>query len=116
LPALAAVVLCLPACAPLAVHEGRAEKSSLGCMRASLAGRDLTRRPDSEAHCVAAGLIARRCSVGEAWLASYGKEIRDLLGRGDAEWRDLQSDRRGIGCARTATDEAGLLSCCSGLP
>lgn len=110
---LAAALLCLSACTPLAVDAGRAGKSSLGCMRASLVDHDLTRRPDYEAHCIAAGLIARRCSVGEAWLASYGKEIRDLLGRGDAEWRDIQSDRRGIQCARTATDEAGFLQCCT---
>jgi hypothetical protein len=116
LAALAAAVLCLSGCAPLAVDAGRAGTSSLGCMRASLANRDLTRRPDYEAHCIAAGLIARRCSVGEAWLASYGKEIRDLLGRGNAEWRDVQSDRRGIDCARTATDEAQLMHCCSGPP
>ena len=113
---LAAIALCLTACAPLAVSEGRAGTSSLGCMRASLAGRDLSDRPDSEAHCIAAGLIARRCSVGEAWLASYGKEARDLLGRGDAEWGDLQADRRGIQCARTATDEPALMRCCSGFP
>lgn len=113
---LAAVLLCLAGCTPLAVDTGRAGKSSLGCMRASLANHDLTRRPDYEAHCIAAGLIARRCSVGEAWLASYGKEIRDLLGRGDAEWRDVQSDRRGIHCARSATDETALLRCCSGAP
>jgi hypothetical protein len=81
-------------------------------MRASLAGEDLSRRSDREAHCIAAGLIARRCSVGEAWLASYGKELRDLLGRGDAEWRDVQSDGRGIACARSATDRAALIGCC----
>ena len=45
-------------------------------MRAALAGRDLESRPDGEAHCIAAGLIARRCSVTESLLASFGKEIR----------------------------------------
>jgi len=110
---LTAALLCLSACTPLAVDAGRAGTSSLGCMQASLASHDLARRPDHEAHCIAAGLIARRCSVGEAWLASYGKEIRDLLGRGDAQWRDLQSDRRGIQCARRATNEAGFMQCCT---
>jgi hypothetical protein len=110
------LALNLVACAPLAVTEPRAARSTLGCMRASLAGRDLASRPDREAHCIAAGLIARRCSIGEAWLASYGKEVRDLLGRGNAEWRDLESDRKGIECARSATDEAGLLECCETPP
>ena len=81
-------------------------------MRASLAGENLDRRPDSEAHCIAAGLIARRCSIGEAWLASYGKELKDLLGRGDAEWRDVESDRRGVACARSATTRSALIECC----
>jgi hypothetical protein len=113
---LLAVGLCLAGCTPLAVDAGRAGKSSLGCMRASLANHDLASRPDYEAHCIAAGVIARRCSVAEAWLASYGKEIRDLLGRGDAEWRDVQSDQRGIECARTATGDAALLQCCASPP
>jgi hypothetical protein len=92
-------------------------------MREILATQDLSKRPDSEAHCIAAGLIARRCSVGEAWLASYGKEVRDLLGRGDAEWRDIESDRRGIQCARSATGRGGpdrlperLIECCESAP
>jgi hypothetical protein len=102
----------LHACAPLAVDESRAAQSSLGCMRAALAGYDFNARPDHEAHCLAAGLIARRCSSSEAWLASYGKELRDLLGQGDAEWRDVGSDRQGIQCARSATDETSLVECC----
>jgi hypothetical protein len=88
-------------------------------MHETLAGQDLSKRPDYEAHCIAAGLIARRCSVGEAWLASYGKEVRDLLGRGDAEWRDIESDRRGVQCARSATGRDGqerLIECCERAP
>ena len=67
---------------------------------------------DSQAHCLAAGLIARYCSISEAWLASIAKEVRDLLGPGQAEWRDLAADRRGIGCARQATDDDSLATCC----
>ena len=81
-------------------------------MQAAIAGHQLERRPDHEAHCMAAGLIALRCSVTEARLASYGKELRDVLGRGDAEWRDLRADRRGITCARSATDTDRLIACC----
>ena len=69
-------------------------------MRAAIAGRDLESLPDGEAHCFAAGLIARRCSVTESMLASVGKEIQDAIGAGDAEWRDLSADRRGVHCAR----------------
>lgn len=68
--------------------------------------------PDYQAHCLAAGFIARYCSVTEAYLASVGKELKDLVGHGDPQWRDIQSDRRGIGCARTATTDAELRQCC----
>lgn len=67
---------------------------------------------DAQMHCAVAGLIARYCSVTEATLASYGKELKDLVGAGDAQWRDLASDRRGIRCARTATTDEALLKCC----
>ena len=70
--------------------------------------------PDSQAHCMAAGLIARYCSISEAWLASIAKEVGDLFGPGRAEWRDLQSDGRGIRCARLAEDTAALRRCCTG--
>jgi hypothetical protein len=112
----AVAAISLQACAPLAVNEPRASESSLGCMKASIAGHDLSGRDDREAHCIAAGLIARRCSLTEAWLASYGKELQDLLGRGDAEWRDLRSDFAGIRCARSATDPASLSECCAHRP
>jgi hypothetical protein len=81
-------------------------------MRAAIAGRDLESLPDSEAHCFAAGLIARRCSVTESMLASVGKEIQDAFGAGDAEWRDLSADRRGVRCARNTADEEELSACC----
>jgi hypothetical protein len=105
-------LLMLQGCAPLATHENRAGQSSLGCMRAALARHDLESLPDEQAHCAAAGLIAWRCSVTEARIASYGKEFRDLFDGGNAEWSDLAADRQGILCARSATDEIGLLNCC----
>lgn len=69
---------------------------------------------DAQTHCIAAGLIARYCSVTEASMASVGKELQDLLGSGDAEWGDLTADRRGIRCAREAQEDSDLLQCCSG--
>lgn len=68
--------------------------------------------PDKRAHCLASGLIARHCSVGEAYMAGAGKEIRDLLGHGDAEWADWQADRRGIACARRALSDEQVAACC----
>lgn len=67
---------------------------------------------DAQLHCAAAGLIARYCSATEATLASYGKELKDLFGGGDAQWRDLESDRRGIRCARSNGSNESLLRCC----
>ncbi|HEX2493375.1 MAG TPA: hypothetical protein VHK24_06330 [Steroidobacter sp.] len=83
-------------------------------MRAALDGRDLSALPDEQAHCMAAALIARRCSVSEAALASVSKEIRDAFGSGDAEWRDLRADRRGIRCAQAGAADQQLSACCIG--
>jgi hypothetical protein len=111
--AIVAIVSTLQACTPLPTRESRAAHSSLGCMRAALEQQDLTSRSDVDAHCIAAGLIALRCSKAEAWLAGVGKELGDLFGRGDAEWRDLQADARGIRCALSATDDAEFFDCCA---
>ena len=77
----------------------RAASSSYGCMAAVVRDHVPPTLPDKRAHCLASGLIARHCSVGEAYMAGAGKEIRDLFGHGDAEWSDWQADRRGIACA-----------------
>jgi hypothetical protein len=68
--------------------------------------------PDHDAHCLASGLIARYCSPTEAYLAGVGKELRDLFGRGDAEWADWRADRVGVRCAQRAEDDAALATCC----
>jgi len=88
--------------------------SSLGCMRAM---RDQlpSGLPDKQAHCLASGLIARHCSVAEAYLAGAGKEITDLFDGGDAEWADWRADRIGVACARHAVDDAGVQRCCEPL-
>jgi hypothetical protein len=98
-------------CTPL-THETRAARSSLGCMKAVLARHDFTRLDDDVAHCLAAGLIARHCSVSEAYLASIGKEVRDTFGSGDAQWKDVSADRRGIDCARQASADKDVEACC----
>jgi hypothetical protein len=82
-------------------------------MQSAVSKYSLQGLPDEQAHCLAAGLIALHCSATEAWLASYGKELRDLFSGGDAEWRDLHSDRHGIHCARSATTQSGLIECCT---
>jgi len=65
---------------------------------------------------MAAGLIARYCSVSEAYLLSEAKETKDLFTtRGDAEWADLRADRAGIRCARTASSDADVTQCCARL-
>lgn len=82
-------------------------------MHAAMARHDLAPYSDTEAHCIAAGLIAWYCSSTEAWMGGYGKELRDLFSRGDAQWRDLKSARRGIRCARLATTQLDLVECCA---
>jgi hypothetical protein len=100
-------------CVPL-THDTRAAASSLGCMHVALSSREVNRKDDALAHCVAAGMIARHCSATEAVMASIGKELQDLFGTGNAEWRDLGSDRRGIRCAKTSASDTELERCCRG--
>ncbi|HEX7013465.1 MAG TPA: hypothetical protein VF161_11985 [Steroidobacteraceae bacterium] len=69
--------------------------------------------PERRAHCLAAGLIARYCSTGEAYFAGAGKELRDLLGKGEAEWDDWRADRTGIDCARSAGNDSEVAQCCA---
>jgi len=90
----------------------RLEPSSLECMRAVV--RKLPPHiPDKQAHCLAAGMIARYCSRPEAWIAGVGKEFTDLFDGGDAEWGDLVADRIGIVCERGAGSDEALDRCCT---
>lgn len=68
--------------------------------------------PDKRAHCLAGAWIALECSVAEAQLAAAGKEVRDALGAGDADSRDWQAARAGIGCVRRGAGSAGIEACC----
>ena len=84
-------------------------------MRATVAAKVPAHLGDKHRHCLAAGMIARYCSLSEAKLASWGKEFEDALGRGDADRRDLDADYAGIACARAASDDEALRRCCAGL-
>lgn len=81
-------------------------------MKAVVQEKVPTGLPDTRTHCLASGLIARYCSGSEAYLAGAGKELRDLLGTGDAEWSDWRADRAGIACARHAPNDTALATCC----
>jgi hypothetical protein len=103
----------LTACAGIANRPPRAARSSYECMQAVLKEKLPPDLPDKRAHCLAGGLIARYCSITEAYLAGAGKEVRDLLSQGDVEWQDWRADRAGIGCAKQAQDDAALAACCA---
>jgi hypothetical protein len=104
----------LTACASIANRPPRAAHSSYGCMDAVVKEKVPANLPDKRAHCLAGGFIARYCSITEAYLAGAGKEMRDLLSKGDsAEWKDWQADRVGIECARESADDAALGQCCA---
>ena len=111
--ALVFVVANLTACATIANRPARLSHSSYGCMETVVREKLPANLPDKRAHCLAGGLISRYCSVTEAYLAGAGKEIRDLLGHGDAEWGDWRADRVGIECARESADDDAVAECCS---
>jgi hypothetical protein len=77
-------------------------------VRASLA-EDL---PEQRAHCLASAGITLQCSLPEAWMAGWGKELLDVFGRGDASRADLAANAAGRRCARSTRSEAALAGCC----
>ena len=105
------LALFLAACSTLS-GGSRAAPSTGACIHAVV--RDLQQEdwPDKQMHCVASGLIAFHCSVTEAYLAGVGKEVKDVFGRGNAEWADLRADRKGIACSRAAINDAQIYTCC----
>lgn len=106
------LLVAVTACGTIPQRPARLERSSYGCMAAVLRQELPANLADEHAHCVASGLIARYCSVFEAHLAAIGKEVRDLFGRGDADWADWRAGRIGVGCARRAKDDEALAACC----
>jgi hypothetical protein len=103
----------LTACATIENRPARPARSSYACMEAVLREKLPPDLPDKRAHCLAGGLIARYCSISEAYLAGAGKEVRDLLSRGDAQWQDWRADRAGIACAGQAADDSAIATCCA---
>jgi len=45
-------------------------------------------------------------------MASWGKEIQDFFGHGDASSDDLKADAAGRACAKGAKDDSALAQCC----
>ena len=110
--ALAALVGAAALLTGCASREVRADDSSHACM-ARVRSELPEGIPDGRAHCLAAGGIARRCSVLEADIAGVGKEMQDLFTGGDASWDDWKADRAGIRCAQQVEDGAALDQCCA---
>lgn len=112
--ALAAVVapVLLAACLNLGNVE-RPATSTLGCARAAVAAVVTDEMSDKRKHCVGSANIARVCSVGEARVAAWGKELTDLFGGGDPDVEDLRADRAGVDCARQDPDPARVAECCA---
>jgi hypothetical protein len=102
----------LSACGTTPNRPERLARSSYGCMTAVLRQKLPASLPDKHAHCLASGLIARYCSVPEAYLAGIGKEVRDAFTGGDVEWADWRADRIGVGCAHHSADDEALAVCC----
>lgn len=91
----------------------RAAASSATCARAAVAEVVTPAMTDKRKHCVGAANIARRCSVLEARLAYYGKEVADAFGGGDPDADDLRADRAGLACARQDPEPATVDACCA---
>lgn len=90
----------------------RPTPSSYACMAAERNSLPAD-MPDEQKHCLASGLIARHCSVGEANMAGLGKELQDLFTRGDASWVDWKMDRKGMNCAHNASSDEAVRQCCA---
>lgn len=109
--AVAIGVLLALAGAGCAGNPQRPADSSLECARAVVAALP-PGLSDPEKHCLASAGIAKQCSPFEAWLAGWGKELRDAFDGGDASFDDLEDDRRGRHCARQGDDPDEWLQCC----
>lgn len=110
-PAAGLLLMLALAGAGCAGNPDRPADSSLECARAVVAALP-PGLSDAEKHCMASAGIARQCSPFEAWLAGWGKELRDAFDGGDASFDDLDDDRRGRHCARQGDDPDEWLQCC----
>jgi hypothetical protein len=109
----ATATLLLIACMPLDRSMPRPARGSLDCMRSIVREQVPVAAGDKLKHCLATGLIARHCSVSEARIAAWGKEITDVFDGGDPSAADIRADRAGLSCARDSADDAGLRACCA---
>jgi hypothetical protein len=100
------------ACSPLSQQQ-RLARGTLDCAHRVLDRYVPQTAADQIQHCRAAGFIARYCSVSEGYLLGAAKELADAVGPGDFEWRDWQSDRIGIACARSSNSDEALGACCN---
>ncbi len=69
---------------------------------------------DKNNHCSVSCLLSLRCSLTEVALAGYYKELRDVLGPGSADARDLEANRIGrdqVRYKRARTDRECLSQC-----
>jgi hypothetical protein len=112
-PLLIVTICAVSDCQSIPNPPPRLSASSYSCMAAVVKDKLPAKVPDKRAHCLAAGLIARYCGRGEAYIAGMGKEIRDLFTGGDAEWADWRADRIGIRCALQSADDDALAACCA---
>lgn len=110
-PAAGLLIVLALASAGCAGNPDRPADSSLECVRAVVAALP-PGLSDPEKHCLASAGIADRCSLFEAWLAGWGKELRDAFDGGDPSFDDLAHDRRGRHCAREGDDPDGWRQCC----
>jgi hypothetical protein len=104
-------VACTVFLAGCAATDTRPAASTLGCAEAGVAQLP-EGLSDTEQHCLASALIARQCSPFEAWLAGWGKELRDAFGGGQASRADLRANQAGRRCASESGDPGLLLACC----
>ncbi len=113
--ATSAVIFCalilVAGCASLSGE--RLARSSHGCMETVVREKVPSELPEKRKHCVAAGLIARYCSVSEAYLAGAAKELSDLFASGDAAWSDWRADRAGVRCAKQSQSDSDVADCCT---
>lgn len=104
--------LCLLGSAGCTALGERAASSPYKCMSRMRDQVAIQEVPDARKHCLASALIARHCSVSEAWFAGVGKEFTDIFTAGDPSWADWRADRAGMRCGREAADD-DLPSCCA---
>jgi RHS repeat-associated protein len=64
---------------------------------------------DKWKHCVFGCALANKCGKPSGWAASYGKELVDVFGPGDAEWADTTATNAGVTCKGSSL---GCDCCC----